>query len=82
MKLKASEVVTIVVVLKAIREGKIVGEQVAEAFIGMAIDKFVEGSPEEIAVIKMLAKDVDAGFLADILDSILKRFVAKQPKEE
>jgi hypothetical protein len=82
MKLKAKEVVQIVVVLKAIREGKIKGEQVAEAFMGYAVDTFVEGTPEELAVIKLLAKDVDAGFLAEVLDSILARFVAKQSKEE
>jgi hypothetical protein len=78
MKLKAPEVVQILVIAKAIREGKLDGNQVAEAALNEIIDRRVEGDKVMLDVVKALAKDVAAGFLGSVINIILKRLGPKE----
>ena len=82
MKLKAEAVLQFAIVAKAIRQGNLKVEDVVEGILSDVIDRNVGGTQEELDIIKVLAKDVDAGFLAEVLDSILKRFAAKPVQKD
>jgi hypothetical protein len=82
MKLKAAQVLQLVIVAKAIREGKLEGNQVAGAILSELVDLTVEGKREELDVIKVLIGDIDNGFLGGLISSILKRFGPKESDDD
>jgi hypothetical protein len=82
MKLKAAEVLQIVIIAKAIRADKLDGNEVSKALLAMLVDKYVDGEQEVRDIIKELVYDVDAGFLGELISKALKRFVRKDKADE
>lgn len=82
MKLKAAQVLQLVIVAKAIREGKLEGNTLAGYLLSELVDRTVEGDKKELDVIKILIGDIDNGFLGGLINSILKRFGPKESDED
>jgi hypothetical protein len=77
MKVKAETVMQFAIVAKAIRQGDLKGSEVVDAILSEVVDRNVDGTKEELDIIKEILKDVDAGFIANLIDKFLKRFGPK-----
>lgn len=81
MKIKAVEVIQVLVVVKAIKDGTLDGNKVAAFLLDDAIDRTVEGTPEVLEVIKEMVKEIDAGFIGGFIDKVLKRFASEKVEQ-
>jgi hypothetical protein len=81
MKLKAVEVMQILLVVEAIKQGSLDGSKVADEMISQFVDRYVEGEPEALAAIKEVVKDIDAGFIGGIINKVLKKFAVEKTEE-
>jgi hypothetical protein len=79
MKLKAVEVIQVLIVVKAIKEGKLDGNLVVEQFISTTVSHFVEGEPEVLGAIKEMVNDIDDGFLGGLLNKVLEKLAVSKP---
>ena len=81
MKINVVHAIQIAVVVKAVREGQMDGDQVADALLGELIDNYVDGKQEERDVLKVLVKDIDGGLLGGLFNIALKKLAVKKPEE-